>query len=40
MTKTDVYRLIAALRRSELEKAQCGERAITFYLNLKAGLSR
>lgn len=40
MSKTDVYRLIAALRRSELEKAQCGSRALDFFDNLKAGLAQ
>ena len=39
LTKADVFRLITALRRSELEKAQCGERALLFYDNLKKGLA-
>ena len=40
MTKAQVYVLVAQLRRSELEKAQCGARALAFYDTLREGLLR
>jgi len=40
MTKREVYTLITQLRRSELEKAQCGERALAFYDRLREGLGK
>lgn len=38
MTKQDVFLLIGQLRRSELEKAQCGNRALQFYESVREGL--
>jgi hypothetical protein len=40
LTKGQVFSLIAQLRRSELEKAQCGRRALAFYDDLRRGLAR
>jgi len=40
LTKSQVFGLIARLRRSELEKAQCGRRALAFYDDLRKGLAK
>jgi hypothetical protein len=39
LTQKQVFRLIADLRRSEVEKANCGARALAFYDDVRAGLA-
>lgn len=38
LSRKQVFRLIARLKRSELEKAKCGRRAIALYDGLRKGL--
>jgi len=38
MTKRQVVALIAALKKSETAKSQCGKRLIAFYEGLQHGL--
>lgn len=40
MTKSQVFSLIAQLRRSELGKAQCGKRVLSFYDDVRKGLEK